>query len=418
MAASRKAKTADTSPEPARYDVAVVGGGLAGRIAALAFARAGFATALVAPDETRSDQRTTALMDHSIGLLDNLGIWQRVRPVAAPLSTMQIIDATNRLLHAPTVNFRASEIGLEAFGYNIPNAPFSNILAEELGKLDTARLVATSVTRAELTGETARLVLADGTEIEASLVIAADGRKSLIRQTAGIATDTKTYPQTAVVLNFTHDRPHGGVSTEFHTRTGPFTQVPLSEKRSSLVWVVTPEEAVEILQLRTTVLDRRIEDRMQSMLGKVHVEGPPQAWPLSAVTARRFGAGRAVLIGEAAHVFPPIGAQGLNLSLRDIETARELALAARTGSGNLAIGEAYDRRRRLDIMSRTGAIDIVNRSLLSGFLPVQMLRAAGLHLLSAFTPLRHLAMNEGVAPGRGFQALPRMLREEIRRKRA
>lgn len=401
-----------------QHEIAVVGGGLAGRIAALAFARAGFDTALIAPDDERPDRRTTALMDQSIAFLDRLGMWQTVRPEAAPLAVMRIIDATGRLLHAPTVDFRAGEIGLDAFGYNIPNAPFLTILGEELAALGTVTILPVGVARAELAGEAARLTLADGTAVEAGLVIAADGRKSLIRETAGIGVDSRNYPQTAVVLNFAHDRPHGGVSTEFHTRTGPFTQVPLPGNRSSLVWVVTPQEAVEILQLPAGALDRRIEDRMESILGKVHVEGAPQAWPLSAMTARHFGAGRAVLVGEAAHVFPPIGAQGLNLSLRDIETALELALQARTPSGNLAIGEAYDRRRRADIVSRTAAIDLFNRSLLSGFLPVQMMRAAGLHMLSAIPPLRHLAMNEGVAPGRGFRLLPAFLREEIRRKRA
>ena len=196
------------------------------------------------------------------------------------------------------------------------------------------------------------------------------------------------------------------------------TQVPLPGLRSSLVWVVTPREAEDILALPAPVLDRTVEDRMQSMLGKTRVEGAPQAWPLSAMTARRFGTGRIALVGEAAHVFPPIGAQGLNLSLRDIETVLGLALDARRSHAGLAVGEAYDRRRRTDIVSRTAAIDLFNRSLLSGFLPVQMLRAAGLHMLSALPPLRYLAMNEGVAPGRGVSLLPAFLREEIRRKRA
>lgn len=399
-------------------DVAVSGGGLAGRIAALAFAREGFSTVLIAPDDGREDKRTTALMDQSLAFLQKLDIWDKVRLEAAPLATMRIIDATQRLLHAPTVNFRSAEIGLDAFGYNIPNAPFLSILGEELSKLENVSIRDSAVVRAELGGERAKLELADGTLVEAALVVGADGRKSLLRDAAGIGVDLRSYPQTAVVLNFAHERPHGGVSTEFHTRTGPFTQVPLPGNRSSLVWVVRPEEAVEILQLPAEALDRRIEERMHSILGKVAVEERPQAWPLSAMTARRFGAGRLALIGEAAHVFPPIGAQGLNLSLRDIETALDLAASTRNAGTGLAIGEAYDRRRRADIVSRTAAIDLFNRSLLSGFLPVQMLRAAGLHMLSAIPPLRQLAMNEGVAPGRGFRALPSLLREEIRRKRA
>lgn len=400
------------------HEIAIVGGGLAGRIAALAFARQGFDTVLIAPDESRMDGRTTALMDQSIGLLRTLDIWDKLQPATAALSTMQLIDATGRLLHAPTVNFRAAEIGLEAFGYNIPNAPFLSILHDELAALDRVTILATGVARAELGTDAATLHLTDGSSISAGLVIAADGRKSLMRDTAGITVDTRHYPQTAVVLNFTHERPHANVSTEFHTRTGPFTQVPLPGNRSSLVWVVKPEQAGEIMALPAAALNRRIENQMQSMLGRVNVEGTPQAWPLSAMTARRFGTGRVALVGEAAHVFPPIGAQGLNLSLRDIESAVELAVQARTAGTGLAVGEAYDRRRRADILSRTAAIDLFNRSLLSGFLPVQALRAAGLHMLSAIPPLRYFAMNEGVAPGRGFRLLPNFLREEIRRKRA
>ncbi|MGV3553211.1 UbiH/UbiF family hydroxylase [Rhizobium sp.] len=400
------------------HQIAIVGGGLAGRIAALAFGRAGFNTVLIAPDDGKADGRTTALMDQSIGFLRTLGIWDRVRPQAAPLASMQLVDATGRLLHAPTVKFRSTEIGLDAFGYNIPNAPFLAILAEELAKLDNVTIMPTGVANAELGADAVRLHVAEGTEVRAELAIAADGRKSLMRDTAGISIDSRNYPQTAVVMNFSHDRPHDNVSTEFHTRTGPFTQVPLPGNRSSLVWVVTPEQAAEIVALPAAELNLRIETRMQSVLGKVSVEGQPQAWPLSAMTARRFGAGRLALIGEAAHVFPPIGAQGLNLSLRDIETALELAVQAKGATAGLAIGDAYDRRRRADIVSRTAAIDLFNRSLLSGFLPVQMLRAAGLHMLSAIPPLRHLAMNEGVSPGRGFRSLPEFLREEIRRKRA
>ena len=400
------------------HEIAIVGGGLAGQIAALAFARQGFETVLITPDDGRADQRTTALMDQSIAFLDKLGLWEKVRPATAPLAAMQIIDATGRLLHAPTVDFRASEIGLEAFGYNIPNAPLLGLLRSELAAHGNVKILSTSVARADLALNSIRLHLAGGSETAASLVIAADGRKSLMRETLGIGVDTRTYPQTALVLNFTHERPHGGVSAEFHTRTGPFTQVPLPGNRSSLVWVVTPEQAVDILQLPTETLNLRIENRMQSILGKVTVEGAPQAWPLSAMTARRFGAGRVALIGEAAHVFPPIGAQGLNLSLRDIATALDLAVEARKSDGNLAIGEAYDRRRRLDVISRTATIDLVNRSLLSGFLPAQILRAASLHMLSAIPPLRYLAMHEGVAPGRGFKLFPRFLREEIHRERA
>ncbi|MBL0373042.1 UbiH/UbiF family hydroxylase [Rhizobium sp. KVB221] len=400
------------------FEIAVIGGGLAGSIAALSFARKGFRTALVTPETIRNDARTSALMENSIGFLKALEIWDKVSEHATPLATMQIIDGTDRLLRAPTVAFRASEIGLEAFGQNIPNAPFLAILNEAMAAEPNLQVISAGVNNAVLGGEKAELTLTNGERIQAGLVVGADGRQSLIRKSAGIDVHVTNYPQTAVVLNFSHDLAHNNTSTEFHTATGPFTQVPLSGRRSSLVWVVTPQEAAALVDMTDEALNRRIETRMQSMLGKVRIETRPQAWPLSAMTAKHFGKHNAILIGEAAHVFPPIGAQGLNLSLRDIETAVGLAGEAKAAGRNLSIGDAYDRRRRADILTRTAGIDLLNRSLLSGFLPVQMLRAAGLQVLSSVAPLRHFLMQEGVSPGRALRGFPDFLRKKIDRKHA
>ena len=400
------------------FDVAIVGGGLAGSVAALAFARKGLQTAFVAPQEVRLDSRTSALMHNAVEFLESLGVWHLVAPHATPLAIMQIIDGTTRLLRAPTVTFRASEIDLPAFGYNIPNAAFLEVLGQVLAEEPRLTRFTAEVTGMAQQDNRAELALSTGDTIAAALVVGADGRNSFVRQIAGIAVRTHAYPQTAIVLNFAHDLPHKNTSTEFHTETGPFTQVPLAGRRSSLVWVVRPEEAQPILDLDEATLNRRIEDRMGSMLGKVRVEGRPQSWPLSSMTADRFGKGPVVLIGEAGHVFPPIGAQGLNLSLRDIPAAVDLAHDAKLRGVPLAIGDAYDRNRRADVHSRSAGIDLMNRSLLSGFLPVQMLRALGLQLLASVPPLRHLAMQEGVSPGRAFRHFPGFLRKKIERKSA
>lgn len=400
------------------FEITVVGGGLAGSVATLAFARKGFRTAFIAPEDGRIDTRTSALMDNSVKFLEELGIWDQVAPIATALSTMQIIDATNRLLRAPTVAFRASEIDLAAFGYNIPNAPFLDVLTKTLTEEPLVTRFAAQLTGMSAADGMTALTLSTGQTISSGLVVGADGRNSFVRQSAGIDVRTHKYPQTAVVLNFAHDLPHNNISTEFHTETGPFTQVPLAGRRSSLVWVVRPEEAQAILDLDESTLNRRIETQMHSILGKVRIEGMPQAWQLSAMTANRFGKGNVVLIGEAGHVFPPIGAQGLNLSLRDIPTAIDLACDAKARGASLMIGEAYDRRRRADVHTRTASIDLMNRSLLSGFLPVQMLRAAGLQLLASIPPLRHFAMQEGVSPGRAFRNFPNFLRKKIDRQSA
>ena len=398
------------------FEIAVVGGGLAGSVAALALARVGRKIALIAPATEKADERTTALMDQSIRFLERLGVWDDIAASAAPLCVMQIVDGTKRLLRAPTAQFRAQDVDLYAFGYNIPNRALSEVLGAAVAAEANISRIDASVETLDYTDERAALTLSDGAMITVDFVVGSDGRKSKAREAAGIGTRTWSYPQSALVLNFAHTLPHGNVSTEFHTETGPFTQVPLPGKHSSLVWVVKPDEAQRLLALPVEELSREVEVRMQSMLGKVTIEGSPQSWPLSSLMADRFGKGRLALIGEAAHAFPPIGAQGLNLSLRDIIALQEQLAATGTERPIAAeAGERFHRNRRPDVMSRTFGVDLLNRSLLSDFLPVQMMRAAGLHILTKAPPLRNLLMQEGVEPGRGFRSIVETLRKEIRR---
>ena len=401
-----------------RFDIAVAGNGLAGKIAAVALARLGYDVALVGPMGTNSDKRTTALMDQSIAFIDGLGIWEKLSPRASALKTMQIIDGTGRLFRAPTVAFRAMEIGIDAFGYNFPNADALDVLDGIISEDKRIHVVSGKVHSAAFGDSAVTITLETGDTIEAGFAVAADGRKSILRESAGIGIRTWAYPQTAVVLNFRHTLPHNNVSTEFHTPTGPFTQVPLPGQRSSLVWVRSPAEAEAFVALPKTEIARAVEDRMQSMLGEVTIDGDVQAWPLSGLTAHAFGKGRLALIGEASHAFPPIGAQGLNLSLRDIMSLCDLIGMKREVSGPAAVGDAFHRARRTDILSRTASVDMLNRSLLSNFLPVQLVRAAGLHVLGAIAPLRHILMQEGVEPGRGIRGLSSSLKDRLTRKRA
>ncbi|TDK36594.1 UbiH/UbiF family hydroxylase [Rhizobium deserti] len=396
------------------FEIAVVGGGLAGSVAALALARAGRKVVLLAPASDEGDHRTTALMDQSIHFLERLGVWDKIAAHAAPLSVMQIIDATNRLLRAPTAQFRAMDLGLHAFGYNIPNHALAETLNEAVAAEANIVRRELRVESYELAAERALLSLSDNSTLTVDLVIGADGRNSKAREAGGIGVRRWSYPQTAVVLNFAHSLPHGNMSTEFHTETGPFTQVPLPGQRSSLVWVVKPDEAQRLAALSLEELSLRVEKRMQSMLGKITVEAPSQTWPLSSLMADRFGHGRLALIGEAGHAFPPIGAQGLNLSLRDAIDLWELVSGDIDRPLRADFGDRFNRRRRPDVMSRTFGVDLLNRSLLSDFLPVQMLRAAGLHLLTSAPPLRNLIMREGIEPGRGLRAVLQSLRNEIR----
>lgn len=386
--------------------ILVAGSGPAGLIAALGFAHAGFPVTLAGPDPSNTDSRTTALMNPALAVLDRLGVLEKTSAHAAPLRTMRIVDATRRLIRSPAVTFRASEIGEERFGLNMPNAVLVPALADAVRACAGIDWRRTMVSAWTLDADTATATLADGGTASASLAVAADGRSSPAREAAGISARVRSYPQSALVLNFSHRSDHGFTSTEFHTETGPFTQVPLPENhRSSLVWVVKPETAEDLAALDDAALSARVEERMQSMLGRVTVEPGRQVYPLSSTSSFHFAGNRVALVGEAAHVFPPIGAQGLNLGIRDIDDLIRIATENRSDPGSPRALSAYDFRRRPDILARSGAVNLLNLSLLSYMLPAQLARGAVLGALGAFAPLRAFFMREGLRPGSGFAAL-------------
>jgi 2-octaprenyl-6-methoxyphenol hydroxylase len=395
-----------------RVDVGVVGAGPAGLCAALAFARDGFSVALVGAPETRRDGRTVALLDGSVRLMKALGVWPALEPEAAPLETMRLIDDTGSLFRPPPVAFRADEIGLEAFGWNVENATLVAHLSEAFGRHPAGLSLPAHAIDCSDAGDHAALSLADGTQLHATLVIAADGRNSRLRDAAGLRTRTWSYPQSAVTAILAHDRDHRDASTEFHTRRGPFTLVPLPGRRSSLVWVTSPAEAERLSHLDDAALETAIERQAQSMLGRMGLDGPRGLFPLSGLSVERYAAQRIALVGEAAHVIPPIGAQGLNLGFRDVASLRDAVVDARTDGDDIGSPAAlarYEASRRIDVPLRTTAIDGLNRSLLAGVLPVDLMRGLSLVALSSIGPLRRAVMREGVLPRLGA---PRLMRDE------
>lgn len=387
------------------FDVAIVGGGPAGLSAAVAMAQAGARTALIARRAPYADNRTTALLSGSVDFLERLDVWPRCQEKASALQTMRLVDDTHRLIRAPEVRFSCEEIGLDAFGYNIENRMLLNALEERASELPLLTRFDDGAATISPEEKSVAIHLSNGDQLSSCLVVGADGRRSLCRTAAGIGLRHRDLQQTALTFNVGHSRPHRNISTEFHTAQGPCVFVPLTGERCSVVWVATPKEAERLSALSDGELSQAAEAQSHSIYGRMQVEPGRHLFPLEIERPTHFARNRITLVGEAAHVIPPIGAQGLNMGLRDVaelvEIAQEAVASGRDSGHDLGspqLLKRYNSARGSDVMSRIFAIDWANRSLLSDFLPVQSLRAAGLQLIGSVGPIRRLAMREGLAP--------------------
>ncbi len=388
------------------FDIAVAGAGPAGLIAGLACARSGLRTVIIGPPSDGRDRRTSALFGGSIELLKRLDLWEGLEAHSEPITGIRIVDGSESILRAPEVLFDAREGGFDAFGYNIPNIALTGALETACGRCLTR--VPNPVLHLDIAADGATLTLGPEMTATARLVVAADGRSSGTRTAAGIEVSNWTYPQSAIVTTFSHQRDHHNISTELHRHVGPLTIVPGPGKTSNLVWIDTHDEIDRLHALDDSSFGRELGSALKGFLGGLSAFTPRQRFRLAGQSARIFAKNRVVVVGEAAHVIPPIGAQGLNLSFRDAATLAEIASEAK--QDGLDIGAAptldrYDRARRADIGTRVLAVDFLNRSLLSDIPGVSLARGFGLFALASSPSLRARIMREGIMPAASNPAL-------------
>ncbi len=398
-------------------DVLVAGGGVAGLAAAVAFAAQGFRVVCVDPvppvaaaGVEGSDLRSTAFLMPAVDLLRRAGLWERLAPEAAPLRVMRIADAGAGVLRE-VADFAAGEIGQEVFGFNLPNWLLRREMLARLAELPSASFrPGAAVARVVPRTDAALATLSDGTAVRAALVVAADGRDSGLREALEIGVRRWGYGQKALVFTVSHRVPHGDVSTEIHLRGGPFTLVPLPDRdgahASAVVWMEEGPVAAELARLPVEDFEVRLNARACGVLGALALTSPRRVWPIVAQIAHRLVGPRTALVAEAAHVVPPIGAQGLNMSLADIATLLDLCGAARAAGADIgapALLDRYQRARYPDLLLRIAGLDLLNRAAMAGSGPLRDLRRAGLATLHHVGPLRRAAMRLGLG-GRGARS--------------
>lgn len=393
-------------PEPVDADIIVSGAGASGLAATIALAKAGFSVVCAGKSDTRPNGRTVALFEGSLRYLRAIDVWSRFEPHVQPIKAIRIVDDTGARLPVPPLTLRASEIDLEALGSNVENDRLVAGLLAEAAALPGVTLTGAFLTEIVYGEGEVRATDAGGRGFTARLLVAADGRNSPARKEAGIGARLWNDRQVAITALLSHRKPHGGMSTEFHTRGGPCTLVPLPATpehphRSSLVWLMTPQDGERRRALDDHALAIELQHQTRSIVGRIAM-GPHRGFfPMGGLRVNRLAGHRIALIGEAAHAFPPLAAQGLNLSLRDI--AQLLATLEEARARGLDIGalealRPYEIARRRDIALRTNGVDILNRSIMTDFAPVDVARGAGAVALRMIGPLRRAVLRAGILP--------------------
>jgi 2-octaprenyl-6-methoxyphenol hydroxylase len=343
------------------------------------------------------DPRATAIVAACRRLFEALGAWDDVKAEAQPILDMVVTDSKLEDATRPAfLNFAGDVAPGEPFAHMVENRRLIDALVVR-AEAEGIDLRATIVASYDASAAGVDVTLGDGSKIAASLLVAADGAKSKLRERAGIATHGWEYDQSGIVVTVGHERDHEGRAEEHFLPAGPFAILPLTGKRSSLVWTERRAEAARIVGSSEEEFHGELERRFGLHLGEVKALDKPRAFPLSYFVARSFVAERLALVGDSAHVIHPIAGQGLNMGLKDVAALAEVVVdAARLGMdlGGADVLERYQRWRRFDTMAMGVATNSLNFLFSNQSTLLRSLRDIGLGIVDRTPPLKNLFIRQ------------------------
>jgi len=410
-------------------EVLIVGGGMVGLTLAAALGGAGLAVALVdaAPEAARLDPgydgRASAIAHGSQRMLAAIGAWSGMAGEAEPILDIRVSDGDARgrvsrfFLHYDHRMLAATGGEAPPFGHIVENRITRRALLYRLAGLPSVLRLA-GERLGPVAHEAGRVVasLADGRQVAARLLIAADGRDSPLRQAAGIGVTRWDYPQASLVCTVGHELPHQGVAHEHFLPAGPFALLPMTDDadghRSSLVWTERRGLADAMLGLDDRAFAGELRHRFGDSLGELRVRGRRWAHPLSLLHAARYVDRRLALVGDAAHAIHPIAGQGLNLGLRDVAALAEAIVDARRlglDIGDAPVLDRYQRWRRFDNVLLAAMTDGLNRLFSNDVVPLRLARDLGLAAVDRLPPLKRFLMRHAMGV---TGELPRLVRGE------